>query len=160
MDPDPQRRQGSCLDFLLSLANGKTRRSVSQLSLPQHAALPREGKGHVFQVERRASVRLACPLGAVCSTDPSAAPPSTTAEDAWEATLHDISRTGIGLQLARRFEPGATLGISVHPHDSRPLLLTAKVVRVQPLELGHWFFGCSFLESLSDPQLQGLFLLG
>lgn len=75
----------------------------------------------------------------------------------WPATVRDISVNGIGLVLARRFEPGVGLVIEVPGTaeiDSESLL--ARVVHATSLTRGLWLHGCIFPSPLSDDELCSL----
>jgi hypothetical protein len=157
MSPDPRERQDSCLAFFRDVAGSKSTRALRSLGGPDgRAALPAEVKPNGR--ERRAWVRQCCNLGTICSTEPAGAALSAE-EEHWPAVLQDVSRGGIGLLLARRFEPGTVLTIEVRlPGSRRARQLRAKVARIEARELGHWLLGCRFTEPLSDFELQGLLL--
>jgi hypothetical protein len=75
----------------------------------------------------------------------------------WPATILDISVSGIGLVLSRRFETGAGLAIEVPGTESRPGdTLLAKVVQTNALAEGGWLLSCEFVSELSDEELNGL----
>jgi hypothetical protein len=75
----------------------------------------------------------------------------------WPATIRDISVSGIGLVLGRRFEPGAGLAIEVPGTDSQSGdTLLAKVVETTALAEGGWLLSCVLVSELSDEELNGL----
>jgi hypothetical protein len=73
------------------------------------------------------------------------------------AQIRDVSPTGIGLVLARPYERGTALFISVQEDgpDWSPILV-AKVVHAMPAEDGSWLVGCKLMRRLSEADLQGL----
>ncbi len=70
-----------------------------------------QGAPLVRPEDRRASVRYQSEVKGSCQTL------SVRRETSWEAAIRDISPDGIGLLIARRFEPGALLTIELT--DSR-----------------------------------------
>jgi hypothetical protein len=73
---------------------------------------------------------------------------------AWKATICDVSRTGLGLVLPRRFEPGTVLFVELSlrgGEERRPLL--ARVVRAVRQAEGGWLLGCSFASPLGEDEL-------
>jgi hypothetical protein len=78
----------------------------------------------------------------------------------WPATVRDISAGGVGLVVARRFEPGAGLVIEIPATDTTPAdSLLARVMHATALPHGLWLLGCSFPSQLSDDELRGLLRL-
>jgi hypothetical protein len=78
----------------------------------------------------------------------------------WPAIVRDVSVSGIGLVLPRRFERGAGLAIEIPRADgNRPESLLARVVHATSLPRGLWLLGCSFPSPLSEDELQGLLRL-
>jgi hypothetical protein len=79
------------------------------------------------------------------------------AEEMWPLVVTDVSSGGLGVLLARRFEPGTELSIELGagPHAA-PRRLSAWVVRVQPESAGHWIHGCVFANSLPDDEVAAL----
>jgi hypothetical protein len=99
--------------------------------------------------ERRAWVRYPCNLDTLFQ-------PGKARVDHrwWFAKVRDISHTGIGLILPRRFEPGTLLSIALNsklPAFSRTM--EATVVHVMPNPDG-WVIGCTFATALSEEELQ------
>jgi hypothetical protein len=94
--------------------------------------------------ERRASERQLCALETSCF-------PATGAQNTWPARVIDISTTGVGLLLERRFEPGALLSFRLEGRsEGQSYNALARVVRVTRQAAGHWLLGCAFLDEL-DP---------
>jgi hypothetical protein len=109
-------------------------------------------KRHFSGVKRRMVQRYRCPLatlGRITFTDGSQ-------EDAW---AHDLSETGIGLNLSHALEPGTPILIRLRAAD-RPdtLLLAAKVVHATEEIDGSWRIGCAFLDKLSPEQIDAMLL--
>jgi len=75
----------------------------------------------------------------------------------WPATIRDISVTGIGLLLKRRFERGAGLTIELPENGGNSAYtVLAKVVHATSQPGGYWLLGCAFVSELSDEELDGL----
>jgi hypothetical protein len=72
----------------------------------------------------------------------------------WQATVRDISLTGLGLVLKRRFERGTGLAIEIPAKGDYPgVTLLAKVAHTTALAGGSWLLGCAFVSELSDDAL-------
>ncbi len=72
----------------------------------------------------------------------------------WPGSIRDISTSGLGVILKRRFEPGAGLAIElpgVGDRDGETLL--ARVRHATRLADGRWLHGCAFISELSDDEL-------
>ena len=77
----------------------------------------------------------------------------------WPTEIRDVSATGIGMLVRRRFEPGAVLFVhltSTVDHSAR--LLAIIVAHVTETEDGHWILGCTFSRTLSNSELANLVL--
>jgi len=79
----------------------------------------------------------------------------TGCQTSWEAQVCDLSVTGIGLFLTRRFEPGSVLTVDLtsgagDTKRTREMV----VVRVVPGEEGGWFLGGALTEKLSKEELR------
>src|SRR4051812_41582096 len=101
-------------------------------STATHPASPSPTPG---TAECRVWPRQACEVPATCQ--PVAARHAKAS--AWKATIRDVSRVGLGLLLARRFEPGTVLFVELSLRDGeerRPLL--ARVVRAARQTEGGW----------------------
>src|SRR5205823_4514922 len=80
-------------------------------------------------------------------------------QELWPLVVRDVSAGGVGILLARRFEPGTELHIELPPGAASPArTLRARVVRVRAEKLGHWAHGCAFLTPLSERELVELVL--
>jgi len=71
--------------------------------------------------------------------------------------VRDASHRGLGILLARRFEPGTELVVEGVPGPGgESQRWSARVVRVRAARAGHWVHGCEFTQLLSDERLQFL----
>jgi hypothetical protein len=75
----------------------------------------------------------------------------------WQATLKDLSASGAGVVLGRRFEAGAALAIELPATATRPAdTLLARVVQVRALAGGRWLLGCAFVSQLSSDEVENI----
>jgi len=99
--------------------------------------------------ERRVWLRHAANLNVRCEpvNDQTDAPVS--------AAVNDLSRGGIQLVTAQRFEPGSMLSIDLSAGpEGRGLSVLACVVRTHPVGESDWSMGCRFASELDEQQLQ------
>jgi hypothetical protein len=107
-------------------------------------------------VECRVRERHSCDLEASCQ--PVAARGETDLH--WAGSIRDISTSGLGLALKRRFEPGAGLAVELPSVGDRPgETLLARVRHATRLKDGRWLHGCAFVSELSDDELYALLRL-
>ena len=67
----------------------------------------------------------------------------------------DISRGGLKLLLAQKFERGTTLKIrTVHDGPEKLRSVTVEVRYAVPTCQGKWMVGCAFLKELSEQELR------
>jgi hypothetical protein len=99
--------------------------------------------------ERRASVRFSTDGEIWCHGKGS---PKAKRDPAWLGKVRDISITGIGLSMSRRFEPGTALIVELRPRALRRL--EVHVIHATPDADGHWTIGCMFDRALSQQELQ------
>jgi serine/threonine protein kinase len=142
LHPDPARRPASCLKFVKMLA------PRTQPARPATSPPP---------AERRVSLRHLSTQPATCTIDIGALAGNSEMQEDWPAVVQDISTTGIGVILARRFEAGTVFAVELEGKSgaalpSRPV----RVVRVRADHLGHWLHGCTFLTPLTDGECQHL----
>jgi hypothetical protein len=79
----------------------------------------------------------------------------TIAEHKPTAQACDISREGLKLVLAQKFERGTTLKIrTVHDGPEKMGSVTAEVRYAIPTYQGKWMMGCAFLRELSEKELR------
>jgi serine/threonine protein kinase len=145
VDPNPDRRPASCLEFFRLLS---ARRPLGAPVPKQTADFPGG--------ERRATVRYALRVGGCAVVDPDVHG-GWGSEEIWPLVVRDVSAGGVGVLLARRFEPGTDLSIELVVGTSGPpQRLPARVVRVQVERGGYWIHGCAFDPPLGDEQLEAL----
>jgi hypothetical protein len=109
------------------------------------------GEGTAVE-ECRVHERYPCELPTTCQ------PPSFLGNEEikWEGKLRDISVGGVGVVLARRFEPGAVLSIELSDREGNPFTLLGRVARVRLLPEGSWLLGCAFVSLLSPEEVETL----
>jgi hypothetical protein len=74
----------------------------------------------------------------------------------WPATVCDLSKTGIGLVVSRRFEAGTLLAVELQSStDSGGRKLLAHVRHAVERPDG-WLLGCAFTQELTDQELAAL----
>ncbi len=99
--------------------------------------------------ERRACVRLQSNAKGSCQSL------SMQREADWQAMVRDISCTGIGLLLPRRFEPGSLLAIELtEATEGRRRLLLGRVARAEPQPDGNWLIGCTMANPLTEDEVR------
>ncbi|MBN9122777.1 MAG: PilZ domain-containing protein [Planctomycetes bacterium] len=155
--PDPKDRPRSCLEFFKRLtARPRFDDGTGDDLPPSTVGLIPVVPAH----ERRAWVRHGLDAGAFAVIDTSVCGGGPDNEETWPLVVRDLSRGGVGVLIARRFEPGTELCVelSVGP-DVAPRRLPARVVRVAPEKTGHWFHGCAFLNPLTGDELEVLLRL-
>jgi hypothetical protein len=104
--------------------------------------------------DRRNSTRFPLQMGS-CGIIDSDVHRGGDSHDMWPLVMSDVSTTGIGVLLARRFEPGTALSIElVIGTEKKPRRVPVHVVRVQQERAGHWVHGCAFDVPLSEELLK------
>jgi hypothetical protein len=104
------------------------------------------------KIERRAWLRFPSDRDIICK--PPIRLPHGEPEVSWLGNVRDVSSAGIGLDMSRRFEPGAELIIELSSKAGETLRLPVCVVHATPQEQGRWIIGCEFLFPLSEEQLR------
>jgi hypothetical protein len=97
----------------------------------------------------RGSPRYRCALatlGRVCF------PTQQAPEDAW---IHDLSKIGVGLNLAKSLAIGTSLMVRLKG-GSLVLEIVATVIHATPLVDGTWRIGCTFERKLTADELDSL----
>jgi serine/threonine protein kinase len=146
LKPDPDGRPESCLAFFKLLTS--RRRKAKELQKTDTPVV-------VESNNRRNWVRHAVGVGSAGSIDPGVHCGGDL--ESWPLVVRDVSAGGIGLLLARRFEPGTELFIEYGNGTSQPSRkLLTRVIRVQPEGNGHWVHGCQFLDLLEEGELAAL----
>jgi eukaryotic-like serine/threonine-protein kinase len=132
MSSDPNRRQGSCEEWLDSLTN------LKPVKVPRPA--PAEN--------RRKTVRFPSVMKAYCS-------PATGTHARWSAEVRDLSLTGACLELRRRMEPGTSVRVALLDDTLRPIF-PAVIKWVRSTIEGVWWHGCQFSSAMTDHELMVL----
>jgi hypothetical protein len=74
----------------------------------------------------------------------------------WMGTVRDLSGSGIGLLVQHRFEPGTMLTLELeNSAQTFSNTFQVQVVRIVP-QPGCWFLGCTFLQELTEEEVQAL----
>jgi hypothetical protein len=119
--------------------------------------LPGTSAEPVVAQERRAWIRYPMVLGSYGVVDPCALGGAVEMEEFWPLVIRDFSRVGMGVLLARRFEVGTELSIELSAEpELPPRRLAVQVVRVVPETVGHWIYGCVFLQPLNEDEWNSL----
>ena len=109
-------------------------------------------KRHFIGVKRRAAQRYRCPLATLGRLTL----PDGTQEDAW---AHNLSESGIGLNVSRALEPGTQVLIRLKgAAQNSALSVSARVVHATEEADGSWRVGCAFVDRLNPDQLDALLL--
>jgi serine/threonine protein kinase len=75
----------------------------------------------------------------------------------WAAQVKDISSTGIGLLVNRRFEPNATLFVEVEGAKGKSAQsVMVRVIRAQDIGGGRWLLGCMFGRKMDEDEVKEL----
>jgi hypothetical protein len=75
--------------------------------------------------------------------------------DRWPARLKNVSLAGIGLTVARRFEPRTLLAIDMDdPGQGCTRTLLARVVHATRLTDSQWLLGCNLVRELDEEELR------
>jgi serine/threonine protein kinase len=142
LDPKPRNRPATCYEFFKIL--------TARAGKPGESEEPTCYDGD----ERRAATRFGLRIGRCAHVDPNL---HGGEDELWPLIVRDVSQSGLGVVLARRFEPGTQLTVEGAPDPSgRPELLPLRVVRVESEQAGHWVHGCRFDPPLHPEQLRAL----
>jgi serine/threonine protein kinase len=144
LDVDPDRRPGSCQEFVALLTSPAEATNTPEPGEPESvaAAEPNEAPEN-----RRGARRHPCALPASCA-------PLQGGLRQWPGEVLDISLSGLHLQLDRRFEPGAVLRVEVV--DAELAVIATWLVRVRwvrEVSARRWSLGGSFNQALSAAEL-------
>ncbi len=151
MQLDPERRYPTCLAFIQALTGEDSGDNSAVLT---GAAGPR-GKGARPANERRQAVRYPCALATVCDMPTSIHPTTETPVDQWPGKVLNLSVSGIGLLLRRRFEPGTMMTILLESLDrSVQAQREVEVVRSERTRGEQWFIGGRFTQPLEKDELR------
>lgn len=144
--PRPTDRPPTCLQFVKLLT---ARRSAGKSSTGSGGIRP--------PADRRESVRHSFTLATACAIDTAAVHGTADTLEEWPAIVRDISSSGMGLVLARRFEPGTELTVGLDRQvEGSPRSVRVRVRNVRPDVLGHWRHGCAMADRLTEEELNGI----
>jgi hypothetical protein len=106
--------------------------------------------------ERRASVRYTCDPESF-SPENSCRPITAPSREAWSAIVRDLSTSGIGIIVNRRFEPGTLLKVDLEDaeHTTSTTLLV-RVARISQEDPTSWLLGCTFTTKMTESDLLSL----
>jgi serine/threonine protein kinase len=145
---DPDRRYSSCPEFIAAL-RGEGNDSP--------AARKSSGNGQRPVRERRAARRYDCALPTSCMINVSVHEGETDYQTDWQAQVCNLSLTGVGLVLSRRFEPGSVLTVSLTSRSGESRASRQmRVVRVLRVDGNRWFIAGTLLEEFTKQELRGL----
>ena len=83
--------------------------------------------------------------------------PAASNETRWDATIEDVSKSGVRIRLRRRFEPGSGLAIELPSRDGQETYTVyVKVMNIRREEEDYWTLGSKLMSELSDEELQRL----
>ena len=100
-------------------------------------------------------MRYDCSLRSSCLINESVHPDDQDWQGQWDAEIDNLSVTGIGLLLSRRFEPGSLLLVDLTSSDGKlKRTVEVRVVRVAPVEGGGWYLGGAMAEKLGKEELR------
>jgi hypothetical protein len=100
-------------------------------------------------VERRGAIRFAAEGRVSCH------PAGCRPGEQWVGKVRDVSRTGIGLSMPRRWERGTILILEIEPvGDSGPRSLCACVIHATPQADSNFLVGCAHGGDLTEEELQ------
>ncbi len=110
-----------------------------------------QSKAPLLQGDRRCAERYTCDLHPFWHLEGEGLAPTS------QASVRDVSATGIGLRVAEPLKPGTVLVLKLQTPDrrlSRPL--PVRVMRATPQADGGWLLGCQFVRALSSQDLRAL----
>jgi serine/threonine protein kinase len=150
---DADRRFASCPEFIAALTAdaGATPPVAVSAGSPPRGPVKRPDK------DRRAAVRYDCALPISCTINLSVHDDMTDMQGQWDAQVANLSVTGIGLLMSRRFEPRTILQVELRSADGKvSKTRDARVVRVVRTDRGGWYLGATLNEKLSREELRQL----
>jgi serine/threonine protein kinase len=150
---DPDVRPRSCLEFAKALTTDQSETATAKLARP---AASKAKRTRPPAVERRASVRYACDVSTECRRNASIHP-TEEHQDAWDATVRDLSSRGAGLLLGRRFEVGTVAILELLASaGGDSVKVEMRVDRVDRAGRNAWFIGGTFTRTLEKEELRSL----
>jgi hypothetical protein len=92
---------------------------------------------------------------------PTSCQPAGSNDLRWQATILEISQSGLRLRLRRRFEPRAGLAIEMPGKPgSDSYTVYTRVIHVRNEGNGYYLLGCKFMSPLSEEELHRLVHFG
>jgi serine/threonine protein kinase len=145
---NPNERPASVLEFVQSLVDEQAGVSTAlAVSMPLPSADVREG---FSSPENRRHARFPSQRVTSCRAL------QRIPDDPWVGQVNNISRTGLCLDLNRRFEPGALLRIVLDPESHRRCSLVVRVVWIKQQSPKTWTVGCHLDQPLSEHEVHEL----
>ncbi len=154
---DPARRYASCPEFIAAL-RGEVKGSAATVTAKPRLPVQRiSAKAAKLERERRTAMRYECALPTTCTINPSLHPDASEVESQTDAQVCDISVAGIGLLLARRFEPGTVLKVVIsNAKGDFAQTREVQVLRVTKADGKGWFLAGILLKKLAKKELRQL----
>jgi serine/threonine protein kinase len=150
---DPARRFATCPEFIAALTGEASASPVKRVTASSSSASPRHVKRP--DKDRRGAVRYDCALPISCTINLSLHADMTELQAHWDTKVVNLSVSGIGVVLPRRFEPRTILSVDLASSDGRvKRSREMRVVRVIQVERGVWFLGGELTEKLSREELR------
>ncbi len=92
---------------------------------------------------------------------PTSCQPAAANETRWDATIENISQSGLRVRLRRRFEPRSALAVELPGRDGQDAsTVYVKVVHVTNEGEGFYALGCKLMSELSEDELGRLLTFG
>jgi serine/threonine protein kinase len=150
---DPSRRHASCPEFIAALTGDTCGTDGRHRIISRRASK----EGQRAPTQRRSALRFDCALTASCVINLSVHEQETECEKSWDAQVCNLSVSGIGLLLRRRFEPGSVLTVVITGRSGNVTeTKQIHVVRVRPADGNGWFLGGTLTKNLSKEELRNL----
>lgn len=147
---DPERRHASCLEFIQAL---KGEGNPVAVASPGGAAPKRSSNAK----DKRRAARYPCAVATLCELVTSIHKGDTAACELWDGQVVNLSSTGIGLTLGRRFEPGTIVTAMLANADRTfEIRVDVRVVRSRRSEGKQWYVGGDFTEPLAKESVRKL----
>ena len=138
-------RPASVAEFIVQLSGSVKPKPVPQDTKPQRRSKPD------LNAERRVTVRHDVDLESSCEMA------FNTRRDTWDATVQDVSSTGMCLRVKRRFEVGTVLRVQLKGlSEATTSTCVARVRWVKEDSPKVWVLGCAFPTPLSKTDLESI----
>jgi serine/threonine protein kinase len=151
---DPDRRFASCPEFVAALT-GEKPSSSPPAPARRGGACSGAKKSKAPDKDRRTAVRYDCALPTSCVISLSLHDEETEWQTQWPAQVVNLSVTGIGLVVSRRFEPGTVFSIDLTSGNGEvKRTRQVRVRRVTPAADKGWYLGGVLTEKLGRDELR------